>query len=140
MHTDLFTAELWQVTSVTDAAGGVALQVAGPLGNLRVILSRGSGRLRMFGIGEEVNYDVSALVKNIQTNRWFFVYQEAEPWMYVVVTDGNSGWYGNILRVETIIPSHMRQGEFGYHVVLGCAILHDEDKVRYVNGVLEAKD
>lgn len=138
-YSNLFYVQLWQVTPVTDLAGGSTLQVAGPLGALRVILARGSGGLARLGIGEEVSYDVTVLVRNWPDNAWFFAYQNAEPWIYLVVTDGDSGWYGSILRIETIIPSHTRSDDLAYHVVLGCSELTDSDKVTYVDGELVAK-
>lgn len=138
-HSDLYTVQIWQVTPVTDAAGGSVLQVAGPLGTLRAILSRGSGILARLGIGEEVSYDVSMLVRNWPDNSWFFVYQDAEPWLYAVVTDVDSGWFGAILRVETVIPAHARRDDIAYHVVAGCTELTDSDKVVYVDGELTAK-
>ena len=138
-HSDLFNVQLWQVTPVTDLAGGSALQVAGPLGTMRALLSRGSGLLSRLGIGEEAVYDVSLLVRNWPDNTWFFAYQNAEPWMYCVVTDSESGWYGSILRIETIAPSHARRDDFAYHVVCGCSELTSTDKVSYADGELIAK-
>lgn len=138
-YSDLFSVQIWQVTPVTDLAGGSTLQVAGPLGTMRVVLSRGSGVLTRLGIGEEVSYDVSMLVRNWPDNTWFFAYQAAEPWMYVVVTDSASGWYGAIFRIETIVPSHTRSGDIAYHVVIGCVELTDADKVQYVSGELVAR-
>lgn len=135
----LFGAELWQVTPQSDLAGGSKLQVAGPLGTMRVILSRGSAALIRLGIGEGVTYDVSIMVRNLPDNAWFFTYQNAEPWMYAVVTDPASGWYGTIFRIETIVPCHSRTDDIAYHVVLGCTELKDSDKVAYVNGELVAK-
>jgi len=134
----LYEAQLWHITPVTDAAGGVQLQVTGPLGTIRALLSKAKGRLRRLGVGEEVQYDVSVLVRNLPTNTWFFSYQNAEPWLYLVVTDQDSGWYGSILRVETIIPSHGPQGGITYHVVCLCSEL-GEDKVQYINDQLVAK-
>lgn len=138
-YSDLFNVGVWQVTPVTDLAGGSTLQVAGSLGTLRVILSRGSGILNVMGIGEEVSYDMSMLVRNWPDNTWFFTYQDAEPWMYVVVTDSASGWHGSIFRIETIIPSHTRSDDIAYHVVAGCSELTDADKVEYVDGNLVAR-
>lgn len=138
-YSDLFSVQVWQVTPVTDLAGGSTLQVAGPLGTMRVVLSRGSGALARLGIGEEVSYDVTMLVRNWPDNEWFFAYQAAEPWMYAVVTDSASGWYGAILRIETIIPSHTRSDDLAYHVIAGCVELTDADKVQYINGELVAR-
>lgn len=136
MHSDLFQVQVYQVTPVTDLAGGSTLQIAGPLGTMRVILSRGAGSLNVMGIGEEVSYDVTMLVRNWPDNRWFFGYQDAEPWLYVVVTDADSGWYGAILRIETIVPAHARRDDVAYHVVAGCVERMDADKVAYVDGDL----
>lgn len=138
-YSDLFNVSIWQVTPVTDLAGGSMLQVAGPLGAIRAVLSRGSGVLTRLGIGEEVSYDVTMMVRNWPDNEWFFVYQNAEPWMYCVVTDTASGWYGSIFRIETIIPSHTRSSDLAYHVIAGCVELTDADKVQYVNGELVAR-
>lgn len=138
-HSDLYNVQVWQVTPVTDMAGGSTLQIAGPLGTLRVVLSRGSGILNLMGIGEEVTYDVSMLVRNWPDNAWFFVYQNAEPWMYSVVTDSESGWYGSVLRVKAIYPAHARRSDIAYHVVAGCTELTDADKVEYVDGDLVAR-
>lgn len=137
-HSDLFNVSVWQVTPVTDLAGGATLQVAGPLGTMRVVLSRGMGILNVLGIGEEVSYDVSMLVRNWPDNSWFFGYQNAEPWMYAVVTDTDSGWYGSIFRIETVIPAHARRDDLAYHVVAGCMERTDADKVEYVDGDLVA--
>ena len=134
----LYDVQLWHVTPVTDAAGGVQLQVTGPLGTIRALLSKARGWLRRLGVGEEVQYDVSVLVRNLPTNTWFFPYQNAEPWLYFVVTDQDSGWYGSVLRVETMVPSHGQQDGITYHVVCLCNKL-EEDKVQYINGQLVAK-
>lgn len=136
---DLFTVEAWHVTPVTDAAGGVALQVAGPLGDIQGLLGRGKGVLRRLGIGEDVNYNISVLVRNFPDNQWFWTYQESEPWLYFVVTDTASGWYGAILRVETIVPSKRRQTDFTYHLIVLCTEMKGTDKVTYENGQLVAK-
>lgn len=136
---DTFTVEVWHVTPVTDAAGGVTLQVAGPLGEIAGLLGRGKGRLRRLGIGEDVNYDVYVLIRNFPDNQWFWAYQESEPWLYFIVTDTTSGWYGAILRGETIVPSGRRQTDFSYHTICLCVEMKGTDKVKYEDGELIAK-
>lgn len=139
MWSPFFDVEVYHVTPVTDRAGGSQLQVAGPLGTLRAILSRGKGTLLRLGVGEEAQYDVAILVRNLPTNQWFLAYQEAEPWLYAVVTDQKSGWYGSVFRVETVLPGHAQKSEYLFHVVLACTELKDADKVEYENGRLRAK-
>lgn len=138
-HSDLFNVRVWQVTPVTDLAGGSVLQVAGPLGTLRGILSRGAGMLNVLPFAEETSYDVSLLVRNLPDNTWFFSYQNAEPWLYAVVIDSESGWFETVLRIEEIIASHARRSDLAYHVVAGCMERSDADKVVYVDGELEAR-
>lgn len=139
MHSDLFEVELWSITPVVDMGLGVTLQPAGPLATAKVIISRGKHVLRKLGLGEETEYDTAILFKNIPTNETAFEYVENEPWMYVVVTDADSGWYEKVFRIEGIIPSHMRRYQHSYHAICYGKEM-DQDKVRYSNGVLTAKE
>lgn len=143
MHSDLFVIELWQVTPTTDIGLGIVLQVSGPLCTAKVVLSRWRTRtrnlLRRLGIGEEVNYDVSVLFRNISYNANVWQYLGGDPkWLYFVVTDTDSGWYGKVFRIESVIPSHSRMSQFQYHTVaLGKEM--EADKVYYESGTLRAK-
>lgn|GEM_PF-6678494 len=139
MHTDLFEVELWQVTTVTDTALSIQLQVIGPLGTAKVILSRGRNLFRRLPIGEEIEYDVAILVKNLTTNEWIWQYLDGDPkWLYVVVTDAESGWYNKVFRIEGVVKPHARRTQYQYHaVVLGKEM--EQDKVWYEGGTLYAK-
>jgi hypothetical protein len=139
MHSDLFTVELWTVTSTTDIGLGVSLQVSGPLATAKVIISKAKYMLRKLGFGEETQYDTAVLFKNIPTNATAMEYIENEPWMYVVVTDTDSGWFGKVFRIEGVIASHMRRGQYSYHVVAYGKEM-SQDKVWYQDGSLRAKE
>jgi len=133
------TVELWQVTTATDVALSIQLQVTGPLGTAKVILAKPKHLFRRIPIGEEMEYDIAILFKNLRTNAWAWPYLDGDPkWLYVVVTDTESGWYGKVYRIEGVDKPAARSTQYQFHAIVHGKEL-DPDKVWYADGTLHAK-
>lgn len=122
MHSDLIVCDLYHVTTVRDEAGSPCLNVARVVQEFKCLISRSKAALQRMGVGEELDFDCSCLVRNIPHNArlgiFSFLQVPETEWLYVLPVDERSHWYMQPFRVVATIPSAEPAGHYMYHVVL----------------------